>query len=200
MKLTLVLLLALAVGSISVRADQTLPQEDSPARDDLSLLSGETVPYAAYRAHVRAGNPEVDEIYLRTLYRHYEEICRLEGINLLSALAQMIHETGYLRFKGSVRAVQYNYAGIGAIAAGHPGDTFADMRTGVTAHVQHLKAYASTDPLATDLVDPRFHLVVRGSARTVRALTGRWATDPDYGTKVLAHIEALRFLSLGLQM
>jgi len=191
-KLTLVLLLSLAVGSASVGAELALPREDSPPLDDLSLRSAETVPYAAFSAHVRSGNPEIDEIYLRTLYRHYREICRVEGINLLSALAQMIHETGYLRFNGSVRAVQYNYAGIGAVAAGHPGDTFPDMRTGVAAHVQHMKAYASTDPLETVLVDPRFHLVVRGSARTVRSLTGRWATDPDYGTKVLAHVSAMR--------
>jgi len=197
---TLVLLLALAVGSGSAAAELALPQEDSVAPEDLSLLSAETVPYAAFRAHVRSGNPEIDEIYLRTLYHHYREICRVEGINLLSALAQMIHETGYLRFNGSVRAVQYNYAGIGAIAAGHPGDTFADMRTGVAAHVQHMKAYASTDPLETVLVDPRFHLVVRGSARTVRSLTGRWATDPDYGTKVLAHVNALRAHAIRLRM
>jgi len=159
--------------------------------DDLSLTANDPVPFRALLAHVRSANPDIDEIYLRTLYRHYREFCRLEEISLVSALAQMVHETDYLRFSGSVSGVQYNYAGIGAVAADHPGERFPDMRTGVAAHVQHLKAYAATTPLVTDLVDPRFHLVRRGTATTVMSLTGRWATDPDYGPKVLAHAAAL---------
>ena len=60
------------------------------------------------------------------------------------------------------------------------------MRTGALAHVQHLKAYASFDPVSSALVDPRFKFVKRGTAPTVRALTGRWAADLAYGDKLVA--------------
>jgi hypothetical protein len=103
----------------------------------------------------------------------------------------MVHETDYLRFSGSVRAVQYNYAGLGATSASNPGVVFPNMRTGVAAHVQHMRAYADDLPPVTPLVDPRFHLVERGTARTVRELTGRWATDPGYGRKILGHARGL---------
>jgi len=184
-----------AVVAAGALGDTMRRPETAPG--DLSLTANAPVPFQALLAHVRSANPGIDEIYLRTLYRNYRELCRLEGISLVSALAQMVHETDYLRFSGSVRGVQYNYAGIGAVAADHPGERFPDMRTGVAAHVQHLKAYAATTPLVTELVDPRFHLVRRGTATTVMSLTGRWATDPHYGPKVLAHAAALlRYASI----
>lgn len=164
---------------------------DAGVHGDLPLAGVRTVGYAEVREHIGTKNPSIDEIYLRTLYRHYRELCRLEGVSMAVAIAQMIHETDYLRFTGTVRAVQYNYAGLGATGGGNPGLSFPDMRTGVAAHVQHIKAYANDAPLATPLVDPRFHLVRRGSAPTVRSLTGRWATDPDYDRKLAAHLAAL---------
>ncbi len=146
----------------------------------------------ALQAHIQEKNPDLDPFYLRTLYRHYETVSSIEGISLTVALAQMVHETDYLRFSGVVRAIQYNYAGIGATDSETAGARFADMRTGVIAHVQHLKAYANTSDLRLPLEDPRFALVTRGSAPSVLGLTGRWATDPAYGQKILAHIDALR--------
>jgi hypothetical protein len=181
------LLVFTAVGA-GLRADA---RADDGVHGDLSLAATQTVAYAAVRAHIGSKNPTIDEVYLRTLYHHYSELCGLEGVNMAVAIAQMIHETDYLRFTGAVRAVQYNYAGLGATGGGNPGLSFADMRTGVAAHVQHIKAYANDEPLVTRLVDPRFHLVRRGSAPTVRTLTGRWATDPEYDEKLAAHLAAL---------
>ncbi|MFP4113692.1 MAG: glucosaminidase domain-containing protein [Spirochaetota bacterium] len=161
------------------------------AIDDLRLAETHDVSFERFARHVSNGNPEADSIYLRTLYGHYREFCAAEDVSLAVALAQMVHETDYLRFTGSVRAVQYNYAGLGATSSGNPGLTFPNMRTGVAAHVQHIKAYADAEPLATPLADPRFGLVARGSAPTVRELTGRWATDPYYAEKLLAHAAVL---------
>lgn len=158
---------------------------------DLPLLDDRVVGFEVLLRHIRSANPEVDEIYLHALYDDYRDFCAAEGVSLVVAFAQMAHETDYLRFSGSVRAIQYNYAGLGATSVGHPGLTFPDMRTGVAAHVQHIKAYADDEPLSTPLVDPRFGLVQRGTALTVRALTRRWATDPHYGVKVLAHAARL---------
>ena len=159
---------------------------------DLSLEAGLQVSSDALVRHVRTKNRYLDDFYIRRLYQHYAEVCRVEGISLGVALAQMVHETDYLRFTGVVRAIQYNYAGIGAVDSSTPGASFPDMRTGVVAHVQHIKAYANQDELALPLEDPRFALVRRASAPTVMALAGRWAADPLYGEKILAHIAALR--------
>ena len=158
---------------------------------DLRVVADTVVGYDAFAEHVTARHPDIDRFYLRTLYDHYVRECRIEGVSLLVALSQMLLETDYLRFTGSVRAVQYNYAGIGATDTGVAGDVFPNMRTGVRAHVQHLKAYGDAEPLSQVVVDPRFHLVRRGSAQTVPALTGRWATDPAYHEKLLAHAERL---------
>ena len=159
--------------------------------EDLPLAGSADVSFQAFYRHVRSRNVCIDGDYLRELYDHYRGLSVLEGVSLLVALAQMTHETNYLLFTGSVRAGQFNYAGLGATSATNPGNVFPDMWTGVAAHIQHLKAYASEEPLVTELVNPRFHLVVRGTAPTVHGLTGRWATDPDYGRKVLDHARRL---------
>ncbi|MFW5743058.1 MAG: glucosaminidase domain-containing protein [Spirochaetota bacterium] len=183
-------LLVSTSGAARADARVEVPEKDA-GHGDLPLAATRIVGYAEVHAHIGTKNPSIDEIYLRTLYRHYLELCRLEGVNMAVAIAQMIHETDYLRFTGAVRAVQYNYAGLGATGGGNPGLSFADMRSGVAAHVQHIKAYANDEPLETRLVDPRFHLVRRGSAPTVRTLTGQWATDPEYDEKLSAHLTAL---------
>jgi len=54
----------------------------------------------------------------------------------------------------------------------------------VRAHIQHLKAYASTEKLNTELVDERFRFVKRGSATEISELTGKWATDKQYDKKI----------------
>jgi hypothetical protein len=71
------------------------------------------------------------------------------------------------------------------------GASFDDQRTGVRAHIQHLKAYASNAPLFQTVVAPRFHLVARGVAPVLSQLTGRWAIDPLYDRKILALIRRL---------
>ncbi|HAN45379.1 MAG TPA: cell wall hydrolase, partial [Cyanobacteria bacterium UBA8156] len=68
---------------------------------------------------------------------------------------------------------------------------------GVRAHIQHLKAYATTAPLVQPLVNPRFQFVSRGVAPLVGQLAGRWAVDPLYGDKILALVRRL-YESAGL--
>jgi hypothetical protein len=68
----------------------------------------------------------------------------------------------------------------------------------VKAHIQHLKAYTSIEPIAhPPIVDPRFNLVQRGIASLVDNLSGRWAGDTQYGTKITSLVKQLyRALSL----
>lgn len=77
-------------------------------------------------------------------------------------------ETGWLRFGGDVTVSQYNFSGIGAVGGGAKGASFPDVRTGIRAQVQHLRAYAdssaTTASLANAVVDPRFTYVRKGAA------------------------------------
>ena len=116
-----------------------------------------------------------------------------EGVRADVVFAQMMVETGWLRFGGDVKVEQFNFAGLGATGGGVPGNSFPDVRTGVRAQVQHLKAYACAQPLKQDCVDERFKYVTRGCAPYVEWLgipdnpEGKgWAADAGYGKKLLA--------------
>ena len=121
-----------------------------------------------------------------------EDYCQLvleeanaEGVKAEILFAQAMLETGWLQFGGSVKASQCNFSGIGAVNATAGGASFDDVRTGLRAQVQHLKAYASTEPLKNACVDPRFEKVERGVAPCVEDLNGRWAVPGDgYGQRV----------------
>jgi hypothetical protein len=129
---------------------------------------------------------------LPTIYR---EEAAIEGINYDIAFCQMCLETGFLQFDGDVKPEQNNFGGIGAISNGVRGDSFSDRRIGVRAQIQHLKAYATTKPLVQPLVDPRFHLIKRGTAPLLSQLSGKWAEDLNYDKKIMAILRRLYQLS-----
>ncbi|MGG3912853.1 N-acetylmuramoyl-L-alanine amidase [Rossellomorea vietnamensis] len=113
----------------------------------------------------------------------------LYGIRGDIAYAQAIHETSYFRFTGQVKPSQNNYAGIGTTGPGNDGASFTTPEQGVLAHIQHLYAYASTEPLpeGAPLVDPRFSLVKRGIATNWTDLNGKWAVPgTTYGQSILS--------------
>jgi hypothetical protein len=103
----------------------------------------------------------------------------------------MCVETGFLRFGGDIKPSQNNFAALGSIGGASESATFPSARIGVRAHIQHLKAYASLEPLVQELVDPRFRFVTRGVAPLISQLSGRWAADPQYGTKIEATLRRL---------
>ena len=122
-----------------------------------------------------------------------------EGVKAEVLYAQVLLETGGLQFGGDVNAAQCNFGGIGATGNGVAGETFANVRTGLRAQTQHLKAYACTAALNQTCVDTRFQYVTRGCAPYVEWLSipqnpyGKgWATDPAYGTKLLAIIKSVK--------
>ena len=122
----------------------------------------------------------------------YEEAER-EGVKAEVLFAQAMHETGWLRFGGSVKAQQCNFGGLGAVSSTAAGATFSSVRIGLRAQAQHLKAYGSTQPLNSACVDPRFSLVARGSALTVEDLGGKWAVPgTNYGTSIVSLINRLK--------
>lgn len=131
-------------------------------------------------------------------FKILKEEAEAEGVRADVLFAQVMLETGGLKFGGDVQPSQCNFGGLGAVGGGATGETFADVRTGLRAQVQHLKAYASTDGLNNACVDKRFQYVSRGTARYVEWLAipqnpyGKgWAADADYGTKLLRIMDSL---------
>ena len=116
--------------------------------------------------------PQLTSCSLEQLAEMFIEEGEAEGVRGDVAFAQSLHETGYFKFGGIVLPIQNNYAGIGALNgnATGPAASFPDPRTGVRAQIQHLKAYASTEALVNECVDPRFSLVARGVAPYVEWL------------------------------
>ena len=127
----------------------------------------------------------------------YEE-ASAEGIRAEVAWAQSMLETGWLKFGGSVKISQYNFAGLGATDGSTSGADFSKYgdqaaRMGVRAQIQHLKAYAVENLTKSDLkyecVDERFDYVSpKGCAKYVEWLgqqenpNGKgWATSEKYG-------------------
>ncbi|MBD2436543.1 N-acetylmuramoyl-L-alanine amidase [Nostoc sp. FACHB-110] len=127
----------------------------------------------------------------------YREEGTIEGVNYDIAFCQMCVETGFLRFGGDIKPEQNNFAGLGSVGGSAEVATFESARIGVRAHIQHLKAYASLEPLVNEVVDPRFRFVTRGIAPLVGQLSGRWSADLDYGAKITAMMQRL-YESAGL--
>ena len=145
--------------------------------------------------------PQITGCSLEALAQMYLIEGATEGVRGDVAFAQSLHETGFFRFGGIVQPGQNNFAGIGALNGNTTGQaaTFPNALTGVRAQIQHLKAYASTEPLKNPCVDPRFGLVTRGSAPYVEWLGAAdnpsgagWAyPGKGYGASVLTLLSQL---------
>ena len=153
----------------------------------------------------KSKNKQYPTIYASKGAGTIEEFCQIyieeanaEGIRAEVAFCQAMLETGWLQFGGDVKAEQCNFAGIGATGNGKPGNSFVDVRTGIRAQIQHLKAYANKEELNQECVDPRFGYVKRGSAPYVEWLgipdnpnDGGWAATKGYGTAIINLIKEL---------
>ena len=97
-------------------------------------------------AYLKSRNPKLDARYdkVATEYMRQGEML---GVRWDFAFYQMIVETGALSYwrgnrAGDVKPTQNNFAGLGATGKGERGESFADIETGVRAHLEHLLLYA----------------------------------------------------------
>ncbi len=160
----------LAVAEAELLADY-FGVKDTPKTEIMGEAQA-TAQQMALFCRSKNAEPKLTSCTLEQLAEIFLEEGKAEGIRGDVAFAQSLHETGYFKFGGIVLPSQNNYAGIGALNGNATGQaaTFPDPRTGVRAQIQHLKAYASTEPLVNACVDPRFSLVTRGSAPYVEWL------------------------------
>lgn len=147
-----------------------------PQNAGTSIMGTSIATAEQLNALLLSGNPQATG-YLNLAEIFLEE-GKKEGVRGDGAFCQALIETGYFRFGGDVQPDQHNYAGIGA-TGGVPGISFPDDRTGIRAQIQHLKGYATTNPLNQECVDPRYKYVAKGYAPTFEQLSGKWAV-PGY--------------------
>lgn len=122
-----------------------------------------------------------------------------EGVRGDIAFAQSCLETGNFTFADTAVALdQNNFCGMGVVQRGMKGNSFATPQLGIRAQVQHLKAYASADPLAGACVDPRYQWVAKGCAPYVEWLGQKenpagkgWAAGEGYGEKILGILRSI---------
>ncbi|MCM1237197.1 MAG: N-acetylmuramoyl-L-alanine amidase, partial [Ruminococcus flavefaciens] len=149
-------------------------------------------------AYIKAKNPQVAQSVLDMIPLYLSEGAA-EGVRGDIAFAQSCLETGNFAFSGSaVTLDQNNFCGMGVTANGQKGNSFDTPQFGIRAQVQHLKAYASTEPLKNECIDPRFKYVTRGCAEVVEWLGQQenpqgkgWATGAGYGEKVITILKAI---------
>lgn len=148
--------------------------------------------------YIRSKNPSVAQSVLDMVPQYIQE-GKTESIRGDIAFAQSCLETGNFTFKDSaVTLDQNNFCGMGVTANGMKGNSFPNSKTGIRAQIQHLKAYACTEPLQKECVDPRFNFVERGCAEYVEWLgiqenpKGKgWAAGSGYGSKILNILESI---------
>ena len=151
-------------------------------------------------AYIKERNPKLDPRF-DTIAADYMRVGQELRIRWDYAFFQMIVETGSLSFKsegrsGDVAAKQNNFAGLGATGKGERGESFPDVTTGVTAHLQHLLMYAGekvADPVAERTRKVQEWGVLTSWQKGIKHpitfadLTRKWAPGAgDYGSNIEA--------------
>ena len=172
----------LQTSSPSLQSQPDLPKT-LQGDQKTSIMGSETITLEQCRKFLLSYNPDAPDLI--PFYKKYGEAL---GIRWGFAVAQMIKETGYLKFGGNVMPEQNNFAGIGAVGEGAKGAVFSTPDDGVLAHLEHLYAYSSIDQLPEGIpkLDPRFELVKRGSCPNWEDLNGHWAVPGnEYGEDIV---------------
>ena len=135
------------------------------------------------------GEDNIDKIKLNGTSLNFHisntnKAAKAEDVNAYFVLAQQLLETGNLKFENSsVKPEYYNFAGLGATDSKPNPNKFFSNYEGQLAQVQHLKGYATTDPLKEECKDQRFTLLMdkRGTAVNAAELSNKWASNLLYG-------------------
>jgi len=190
-----------AASFLGITWKDSAPQQ---SQENLTLIMGKAQAHVSQMVSCAMkgnGSPKLPSCSLEELAAIFLEEGEIEGVRGDVAWAQSLKETGFFKYGGIVLPEQNNYAGIGALNNNAQGDAaiFETPRIGVRAQIQHLKAYASTEPLKQACVDPRFNLVKRGSAKYVEWLGYKnnpngagWAWPGDgYGYDVVKRLNTM---------
>lgn len=127
----------------------------------------------------------------------FYDISNKAGVNPLVTYCQSAKETGYMKFGGVLNASFNNPCGLKTKDGGgnydpHAHKRFKNWEEGITAQVDHLALYAGAAGYPKPgTPDPRHFPFIKGTAKTVQALSGKWAPAADYGTSIINLISEL---------
>lgn len=180
------------LGLIKKTGDK--PSNEATVNDS---IMGESVKSAeVLQSQLEKKNPNMNPRF-KDIAKEYIRIGKIYGVKGDIAFCQMAHETGWLKFGGQVLESQNNFCGLGATNGGAKGAVFDTVEDGVTAHIQHLFAYACSKPLPSGekLLDPRFNLIKpRGKAPTWFELNGKWAVPgTTYAQSIIRHYNEIPY-------
>lgn len=181
------------------RKDIKTVMEGGTAADSLTAIMGKPAVTAdQMKSYLKKKNPSVPQSVLDMIPLYISE-GEAEGVRGDIAFAQSCLETGNFTFSGSaVTLPQNNFCGLGVTQRGKAGLSFESPQLGIRAQIQHPKAYASTDKLRNERIDPRFRYVTRGCAPYTEWLGQKenpqgkgWAAGEKYGEKILSILKAI---------
>ncbi len=168
-----------------------ISEPDSDTAAELTLIMGRAQAGAEQIAAYLISKNPLAASFAAELAKGYIAEGEAEGVRGDVAAAQSMIETGNFTFASAVTLDQNNFCGMGVTKRGMKGNSFKTMREGIRAQVQHLKAYATTDPLVGACVDPRYKWVEKGCAPYVEWLGQQenpkgkgWAAGAGYGAKI----------------
>jgi N-acetylmuramoyl-L-alanine amidase len=136
------------------------------------------------------------------------------GIDPVILISQAMIETGFFKFGGVIDSSYHNTCGLKCTKGGGDYVANAHMRfktweDGIQAHADHLGLYAGSpncpkyspecashqnkDYKVNGVTkDPRHFTYLHGKYKTVKSLTGSWATDPQYDKKLMTFIKEIQ--------
>jgi Mannosyl-glycoprotein endo-beta-N-acetylglucosaminidase len=186
------------------------PAQSSAPGPQLKLSATNTVPAcfapAKLMSHVGLANPKLDPRF-RDVAALYESHGKTLGLRWDYAFFQMLAETNNLTFagaRGDLTKDHNNFANIRSADSEAP-DRFADIATGVQAHLHHIRLYAG-DPVAkpaakrTKQVESFVLSWSRQLKRPVRFddMIGRWSpNNPGYARTIEASMKDYQIAHCG---
>lgn len=171
-----------------------------------AIMGGAVATTKQMQEYIKKVNPNVAQSVIDMIPIYLSE-GKAEGVRGDIAFAQSCLETGNFGFSQSaVTLDQNNFAGMGVTQNGMKGLFFETPQLGIRCQIQHLKAYASTDALKNENIDPRFKYVTRGSAPYVEWLGIQenpkglgWAAGAGYGEKILSILSKITGTSVSAE-
>lgn len=173
------------------KAAISTPEESGTTKELMPIMGQAQAMAEQIAAYIVSKNP-LAAAFAPELSKNYIAEGEAEGVRGDIAAAQSMIETGNFTFSGSaVTLEQNNFCGMGVTTKGMKGNSFATIQEGIRAQVQHLKAYATAEPLKGDCVDPRYKYVEKGCAPYVEWLGQKenpkgkgWADGVGYGDEI----------------
>ncbi|SFC92056.1 N-acetylmuramoyl-L-alanine amidase [Clostridium uliginosum] len=157
---------------------------------DVKIISDSKVTVKEARKWAKSKGATETFIDLADLYFKYSSDCG--DVNPAIAYVQAAKETGYGNFGGVLDKSYHNPCGLKLKTVAEGSDTDKDAHQvfktwdrGVQAHMDHLALYAGASGYPkNDTYDPRHFINIKGTAKTVNALGGKWAPSATYGEEI----------------